>query len=48
MSRVWRSGKVGVYSGNEYTNDVCGMSRVGRQRRNGNEWRNAEVGMAVA
>ena len=31
----------------EYTNDVCGMRRVGGQRRKGSEWWN-EVGMAVA
>ena len=32
----------------ECTNDVCGMRRVGWQRRNGSEWWNKEVGRAVA
>ena len=32
----------------ECTNDVCGMRRVGGQRRNGSEWWNLEVGGAVA
>ena len=32
----------------EYTNDVCGMIRVGGQRRNGSEWWNEEVGRALA
>ena len=32
----------------EYTNDVCGMRRVGGQRRKGSEWWNEEVGKAVA
>ena len=31
----------------ECTNDVCGMRRVGRQRRKGSEWWN-EVGRVVA
>ena len=31
----------------ERTNDVCGMRRVGGQRRKGSEWWN-EVGTAVA
>ena len=31
----------------ECTNDVCGMRRVGGQRRKGSEWWN-EVGRAVA
>ena len=30
------------------TNDVCGMRRVGGQRRKGSEWGNEEVGRAVA
>ena len=30
------------------TNGVCGMRRVGGQRRNGSEWWNEEVGRAVA
>ena len=30
------------------TNDVCGMRRVGGQRRKGSEWWNEEVGRAVA
>ena len=30
------------------TNDVCGMRRVGEQRRKGSEWCNEEVGRAVA
>ena len=42
-SRVWRrSGK-----SSECTNDVCGMRRVGGQRRKSSEWWN-EVGRAVA
>ena len=32
----------------ECTNDVCGISRVGGQRRKGSEWWNEEVGRAVA
>ena len=32
----------------ECTNDVCGMRRIGGQRRNGSEWWNEEVGRAVA
>ena len=32
----------------ECTNDVCGMKRVGGQRRNGSEWWNEEVGREVA
>ena len=32
----------------ECTNDVCGMRRVGGQRRKGSEWWNEEVGRAVA
>ena len=32
----------------ECTNDVCGMRRVGGQRRNGSEWLNEEVGREVA
>ena len=32
----------------EFTNDVRGMRRVGGQRRKGSEWRNEEVGKAVA
>ena len=31
----------------ECTNDVCGMRRVGRQRRKGSEWWNEEVGRAA-
>ena len=31
----------------ECTNDVCGMRRVGGQRRMGSEWWNEEVGRAV-
>ena len=31
----------------ECTNDVCGMRRVGGQRRKGSEWRNEEVGRTV-
>ena len=30
------------------TKDVCGMRRVGGQRRKGIEWWNEQVGMAVA
>ena len=30
------------------SNDVCGLRRVGGQRRNGSEWWNEEVGSAVA
>ena len=32
----------------ECTNYVCGMRRVGWQRRKGSEWWNEEVGRAVA
>ena len=32
----------------ECTNDVCGMRRVGGQRRKGSEWRNEEVDRAGA
>ena len=32
----------------ECTNDICGMRRVGGQRRKGSEWWNKEVGKAVA
>ena len=32
----------------ECTNDVCGMRRIGGQRRKGSEWWNEEVGRAVA
>ena len=32
----------------ECTNEVCGMRRVGEQRRKGSEWWNEEVGRAVA
>ena len=32
----------------ECTNDVCGMRRVGGQRRKGSEWWNEEVGRAMA
>ena len=32
----------------ECTNDVCGMRRVGGQRRKGSEWSNEEVCRAVA
>ena len=32
----------------ECTNDVCGMRRVGRQRRKESEWWNEKVGRAVA
>ena len=32
----------------ECTNDVCGMRRVGGQKRKGSEWCNEEVGRAVA
>ena len=32
----------------ECTNDICGMRRVGEQRRKGSEWWNVEVGGTVA
>ena len=32
----------------ECTNNVCGMSRVGGQRRKESEWWNGEVGRVVA
>ena len=32
----------------ECTNDVCGMRRVGEQRRKGSKWCNEEVGIVVA
>ena len=54
---VWRGGEVESVEKEwekfrdmvmECTNDVCGMSRVGGQRRKGGEWWNEEVGVAVA
>ena len=56
-SRVWRGVEVESVKKEwekvrdmvmECTNDVCGMRRVGGQRRKGSEWRNEEVGKAVA
>ena len=32
----------------ECADDVCGMRRVGRQRRKWSEWWNEEVGRAMA
>ena len=32
----------------EYTNDVCGVRRVGRQRRKESEWWNERVGREVS
>ena len=40
--------KVQRYGNGVYTNDVCGMRRVGGQRRKGSEWWNEEVGRVVA
>ena len=40
--------KVQRYILMESTNDVCGMRRVGVQRRKGSKWWNEEVGRAVA
>ena len=31
----------------EFTNDVCGMRRVGGQRTKGSEWWSEEVGVVV-
>ena len=46
---MWRrSGKSSEILVMECTNEVCGMRRVGGQRRKGSEWWNAEVGRAVA
>ena len=54
---VWRGGEVESVEKEwekfrdmvmECTNDVCGMRRVGGQRRKGSLWRNEEVGRAVA
>ena len=53
---VWRGGEVESVEEwekfrdivMECTNDVCGMRRVGGQRRKGSEWWNEEVGRAVA
>ena len=54
---VWRDGEVESVEKEwekfrdmvmECTNDVCGMRRVGGQRRKGSEWWNEEVGRAVA
>ena len=44
-SRMWRKFRDIVM---ECTNDVCGMRRVGGQRRKGTEWWNEEVCRAVA
>ena len=50
---VWRGGEVESAEKEwekfrdmvmECTNYVCGMRRVGEQRRKGSEWRNEEVG----
>ena len=47
-SRVWRrSGEKFRDIVMECTNEVCGIRRVGGQRRKASEWRNEEVGMAV-
>ena len=52
---VWRGGEVESVEKEwekfreivtECANDVCGMRRVGGQRRNGSEWWNEEVGRA--
>ena len=54
---VWRGGEVESVEQEwekfrdivmECTNDICGMKRVGGQRRKGSEWWNEEVGRAVA
>ena len=54
---VWRGGEVESVEKEwekfrdivlECTNDVCGMRRVGGQRRKGSKWWNEEVGRAVA
>ena len=52
---MWRGGEVEsvekewkMFRVMECTNDVCGMRRVGGQRRKGSEWWNEEVGWAVA
>ena len=54
---VWRGGEVESLENEwemfrdmviECTNDVCGMRRVGGQRRKGSEWWNEEVARAVA
>ena len=45
MAKEW--GKVQRYSNGVY-HDVCGMRRVGGQRKMGREWWNEEVGRAVA
>ena len=54
---VWRGGEVESVEKDwekfrdmemECTNYVCGMRRVGGQRRKGSEWWNEEVGRAVA
>ena len=54
---VWRGGEVESVEKEwekfrdmvmEYTNDVCGMRRVGGHKRNGCEWWSEEVGRAVA
>ena len=53
---MWRGGEVESVEEREnfrdivmeYTNDVCGVRRVGGQRRNGSEWWNEAVGTAVA
>ena len=53
---VWRGGEVESVEEwekfrdmvMECTNDVCGMRRVGEQRRNWSEWWNEDVSRAVA
>ena len=54
---VWRGGEVEIVEKEwekfrdivmECINDVCGMGRVGRERRKGSEWWNEEVGRAVS
>ena len=54
---VWRGGEVKSVEKEwekfrdivmECTNEVCGMRRVGGQRRKGSDWWNEEVGRAVA
>ena len=47
-SRVWRSGEKFRDKVMECTNDVCGMRRVGGQRRKGSKWWNEEVGREEA
>ena len=48
MEKDWEKFRDIVMECTNDVNDVCGMRRVGGQRRKGSEWWNQEVGRAVA